>query len=537
MADDPELIYLEPDDEITSVVRRVRGAASRSVIIVAPGRSRATSSAVALRLLAQVAAEEERTIALVADPGTRAVAGEAGIPAFASIAEATSEGAAPEAAALAPRAPIHVMRGLPASAPIVTGEQLAPAGRSGPMDETVAVRLPTPPKAGAQRRPPGRGFRGMPRWPWVAAPLIIVLAIGAALLPGATVRVAAATTPVGPRSYQLQLPATGHDTADLSVTSAGTATGQRIETVAASGSVTFSNWNTVAVEVPQGTHVSVGGTIVFSTVARIVVQRGRLTKDGIEPSQGSVDVLAVALGPTGNVAAGAIDTIDDKSVRDHLRGFPENTSGLVTNPEPTTGGLETPHPVIQQSDVDAVIEAIKTELATQLAATLAGQPDHAYAGPPETEVPVIEVAPELIGTEDTPTFNLTGTLAFDRPYVLKADIEESAGTALLDDPSAAPTGTTILPASIVVTPGAVTVSGEEMSVQVSVQAAAAAAIDTAAVRDLIAGMSVQEARAALRDIGEIEVDLWPAWLDRLPRLAFRIRVEPVAPPGGETPSP
>ena len=96
MPDEPQLIYLEPDDEITSLVRRLRAAESDSVVVVAPGRSRATSSAVALRLLAQVAAEEKRSLSLVADPGTRALAGEAGIPAFASVAEATSGNEAPD---------------------------------------------------------------------------------------------------------------------------------------------------------------------------------------------------------------------------------------------------------------------------------------------------------------------------------------------------------------------------------------------------------------------------------------------------------
>ncbi|MGZ8562399.1 MAG: hypothetical protein ACXWWU_02150 [Candidatus Limnocylindria bacterium] len=534
MVDQPQLIYLEPDDEITSVVRRLRAAESGAVVIVAPGRSRATSSAVALRLLAQVAAEEARSISLVADAPTRAVATEAGIPAFASVSAATSGTAAPDEAAATPRAPIRVVRGA-SEAAALSGAAL-PAARSGQGDETVAVRLPTPPTAGGKRRPPGRG-PVMPRWPWVALPLIVVLAIGAALLPGATVRVAAATTAVGPRSYQLRLSIAGRQSAQSSVTSPGTATGQRIEAVAASGSITFSNWNTVAVEVPQGTHVSVGGTIVFSTVKRIVVQRGRLTKSGIQPSEARVDILAVELGLTGNVAAGAIDTIDDKTVRDHLRGFPENTSSLVTNPEATSGGVETPHPVIQQADVDAVVETIKAELATHVADALAGQPDRIYAGPPATEVPVIVVAPDLVGTEDTPTFSLTGTLAFDRPYVSKPDVEQAAHDALLADATAAPSETTIIPASIAVTIGTVTVSGDEMSVQVSVQASAAAGIDTAAIRDLIAGMTVQEARAALRDIGEIEVDLWPAWLDRLPRIAFRISVETVLPSAAASPSP
>src|SRR5438445_8095305 len=108
---EPQLLYLEPDDEITSVVRRLRGADAARVVLLAPGRSRATSSVVALRLLSRAAAEAGRSVALVADAATRALAGEAGIAAFASVADATSPTPAPAEPIPPARAPIHVMRG------------------------------------------------------------------------------------------------------------------------------------------------------------------------------------------------------------------------------------------------------------------------------------------------------------------------------------------------------------------------------------------------------------------------------------------
>src|SRR4029453_10352345 len=95
MADDTQLLYLEPDDEVTSVVRRLREADASRVVLVASGRTKATTSAVALRLRAQVAAEEGHELILVADPGARALAAEAGIAAFASVADANVEGAVP----------------------------------------------------------------------------------------------------------------------------------------------------------------------------------------------------------------------------------------------------------------------------------------------------------------------------------------------------------------------------------------------------------------------------------------------------------
>ena len=511
MPEQPQLIYLEPDDEITSVVRRLRAAEGSSVVIVAPGRSRATSSSVALRLLAQVAAEEKRSLALVADPATRAVASEAGIAAYASVAEATSGKVALQGSRVATRAPIHVVRGLAEIAP--AGAALgAPADRSGPGDETVVVRTPKRAVPGGPPRSARGRFR-LPKWPWLAGLLAVLLVVGAALLPGATVRITPATIAVPPRPYLLNLPIAGHQPSVLQATAPGTATGQRLEEIPATGTVTFFNRSIGSVQIPQGTQVSDGGTIAFTTTETITVPGGAFFGD---PGEKSVGVVAVVAGTSGNVDAGVIDTIDNPDIRFNRR---------VANADPTVGGAEIPHIVVQQLDVDPVVAAIEADLASQLADSLAGQTDRVYAGPQAGEAPVIVVPSDLVGTEEMPTFELDGTLAADRPYVARADVQAAATEALQADPSAAPSGTSIVADSVEVEIGAATATADAMTVQVMVRAAAAAAIDESAVGDRVAGLTIVEAQAELADIGAVQVDLWPRWLDRLPRIPFRIIVE------------
>lgn len=517
---EPQLLYLEPDDEITSVIRRLRGADAGRIVLVAPGRSRATSSVVALRLLQRAAAETGRSVALVADASTRSLAGEAGIAAFASVADATSPTPSAAEPMTPTRAPIHVVRGAGGARP----QPPRPIAATDGMDETVAVHLPPP--AGAAGGP-GRGrrrARGLPRWPWLVALLIVALALGAALLPGATVRIAAATLPVGPVSIPVTVDVAGHVADQLEVTKPGTATGERLEEVAATGTATFTNWSLVAVEIPQGTRVSVGGTTAFSTLERFVIQRGRFNGKVIQPGQGSVGVVAVVPGPAGNVGGDAIDTVDDDGVRLFLRGSPDNPNRLVTNSDPTTGGVETPHTVIQQSDVDAVVAAIEADLRSQLDAALAREPDRLYAAAPQAEVPSIEIPDELVGTEDQPTFELGGRLTFDRAYGSRAQAEATASSALLTLGDEVPAGTAIVADSIQVDLGPATLAGERLDVSASVTAAAAAKIDEAQVRDRIAGMTVAEVKTELAPLGEVDVDLWPAWVDRLPRLIFRIDI-------------
>lgn len=516
---DPQLLYLEPDDEITSVVRRLRGADVGRVVLVAPGRSRATSSVVALRLLARAAADTGRSVALVADASTRALAGEAGVAAFASVADATSPTPSPAQPMTPTRAPIHVVRG-------AGGARSQPPKVPPPtdgLDETMAVHLPPPvPPSGGSRRL--RAGSLIPRWPWLAAALVILLALGAALLPGATVSITPATTPVGPVSIPVTIDVLGHVAAELESTKPGTATGERLEEVAASGVVTFFNFNTVAVEVPRGTHVSVGGATSFITLERIVVPRGKLTGDPIDPGERSVAVAAVVPGVEGNVAAGAIDTVDDESVRLFLRGFAEVQDRLVTNPDPTAGGLETSHPVIQQEDVDAVVAAIEADIRAQLDAALARDSDRLYAAASADEVPSIDIPDDLVGTEDQETFELSGKLTYDRAYGSRAEAEATASSAFLTLGGEVPEGTAIVADSIEVDFGPAILVGGRLDVTTSVTAAAAAEIDHARVRDRIAGLTIAEAKAELEPLGEVDIDLWPPWVDRVPVLELRIEV-------------
>jgi hypothetical protein len=514
---EPQLLYLEPDDEITSVIRRLRGADAGRVVLVAPGRSRATSSVVALRLLARAAAETGRSVALVADASTRALAGEAGVAAFASVADATSPNPSPAEPMAPTRAPIHVIRGAGAA----RGQPARPVLATDGMDETVAVHLPPPADGSGRSARRRRRGGGLPRWPWLVALLILAIA-AAALLPGATVAITPKTVAVGPASVPVSVPVAGNVNGDLHATKQGTATGERAEKVAATGIVTFYNWNSVAVEVPQGTHVSVGGTIAFVTMQRIVVSRGKFNGP---PGSKSVEVAAVEPGTTGNVDAEAIDTIDDAGVRAFLRGFPDNPNRLVENREPTTGGVETTHTVIDQKDVDAVVAAIEADLRQQLADALGSDPDRLYVAAPASEVPTIDVPAGLVGTEDTATFELTGTLHYDRAYASQSEAESAALSAFGALGGIVPAGTVIVEGSIAIELGPATLAGDRIDVNASVRALAAIEIDKANVRDRIAGMTDQEARTELRDLGQVEVTLWPAWVDRIPRLTFRIDIQ------------
>ncbi|MDP9249895.1 MAG: baseplate J/gp47 family protein, partial [Chloroflexota bacterium] len=406
------------------------------------------------------------------------------------------------------------------------------------LDETMAVHLPPPePSRPRRRERPQRPARPPSRLTAILLAALLVLAIagGAAALPGATVSITPTSQPVSPRVYEVSVPAGGNVTGTTDISQTGTATGKSLELTAATGSVLFYNYSYVSVEVPAGTRVSAGGTVFFTTDARVVAPPGQLTGGDppIAPGQASVGVTAMEPGTAGNVAAEAIDRVENKNVDRYLQGFGNQKGRRVINPDATSGGDETSHPVIQQSDVDAVVTAIQTQLATQLAGLLPGAgTDRVYAAPGAAEVPKITIPEGLVGKQDTATFDLVGTLAYDRAWARKADVEAAARSRLKSDPAAAPEGMAVVDSSVAIDVGSASASGEQLMVQVTVSGLAATRIDEGTVRSTVAGMTRQEAIAALAGLGKVHIDLWPGWVDRLPKLGFRISVK-TGPPTGQ----
>lgn len=563
MASEPQILYLEPDDEITSVIRRLRQTDASRIVLVAPARTKATSSAVALRLLAGVAADEGRTLSLVADPLARTFAAEAGLPAFASVTDATADGATSSGDATPPAAqlaPIRVVR------PSDSRADAPHASASGVSrtDDTIAVPVSRPapaprdkPRSPADRRraaisrPRAASSRGgvtarssglsLVGLGVVVVALLAVGTAGAALLPAATVRITPELRQVGPVPYEVTLADQQPLSGELTATVTGQASGDHVERSAASGTVVFESGNPGRCRVPQGTRVA-AGDVEFETQESVVVPEGKFTGHGIVPGSKSVGVVAIEPGEQGNVPAGAIDTIANGSISFCLRGFPNTTHRLVNNEQPTSGGTEEHSPVIEQKDVDAAAQQIRDQLAQQLSDALAGHDDLIVIAPADPEEPEISVPDDLVGKRGDATFELTGTLAYRRPAVAREAVAAAARSQLQSDAARIPPGTRLLPESIDVELGNATAADGKVSVAATVSGKVAPQVDLDGIRDRILGMSPQEAEAALGEIGPTSIELWPGWVSHVPTLDWRVSVEvtdaaPASSPSPEHPEP
>ena len=537
MTDEPTLIYLEADDEITAVVRRVRAADPGRVLIVAPGRSRATSSAVALRLLARAASDDEREIALVGDELTRSLAAEAGLTAYRSVDDARlAKAPAAEEAATAPHAAIHVVRGAAAEDTAPTLPAMAALDTDTRPIRTVASRRErTTPERGARQRPPStRTVRRPARR--AASPLVAVLGIagaflviaavlGAMLLPSATVAITPRSEPVGPVDYTITIDDPQRTSGTVDETATITATGSYAIEAAATGTVVLFNWNFVPVEVAAGTFVAAGEQ-AFATAAAVTVPAGDLTGEGtIQAGEQAVNVTAAAIGPAGNVEAQAIDEILDNETARRLRGFPRNTQQLVVNPEPTTGGVATTGVEIIQADVDAAVQQLRDALSAGLSAALEGTDTGLFADPPEPAEPIITGSDGLVGTRDQAEVEIAGELAYDRVSVEPNEVEARAQERFATDASVLPDGTQLLTDEIEVVIGPATRDGDALAVEATVTGRATTSVDREDVVTGIIGLTESEAEAALAPLGQADVTLWPGWVSTVPDRDWRIEVE------------
>lgn len=520
MSEQATLLYLEADDEVTSVVRRIREADGERVVLVVPGRSRATSSAVALRLLARAGEDAGVGIGVSGDALTRSLAAEAGLDTYASVDDARNAVPAVPAEGPVRRASIHVVRG-PASDETAPVPAVVTPTRD-PVDDATQVQpLPARPRTAtlSSRRS--------------AVPLVGLLAlgvalvggagvIGAVLLPAATIELTPRSRPIGPVEYELEVADAERTQGTVQDSATVTATGSYAIQAFATGSVMLLNFNSFDVPVDEGEFVAAGQQ-AFATDVAVVVPRGSLTPDGrIQSGVAVVAVTAAAVGEAANVPARAIDTVLSEETAAMLRGFQNNQARLVENPEPTTGGLDTTGPEITQSDVDAAVASLREALAAGVAEELASDTSMISADVVAAPEPTFDGLDGLVGTRDQAEVQIGGTLAYDRLSVERAISVERAEAQLAADAAVLPAGHALLPDATRVTIGAARAEGDALVVAVTVTGASAPELDRADVLERVRGLSAPAAEAALEDLGAARVELWPGWVATVPDLEWRI---------------
>lgn len=575
-------VYLEPDDEITTAIARLRALTDGEAVVIVPPGSRIATSRINFKLLAREANERKLNVAAVSDdPAVRAVAISAGLPTYDTIGAAEQAlanfreqdrrlaerigrdprdaGGAEAGEAPRPRTPLWSTSRLsdPPSLdtrvmPVVEAPEIegraagvrnAPLadGRGGlsttDLHSTDTQVLPAADRADARRR---RGRR-VPVAPLIVLGLIAVLLAGVAygayvFLPTATISLVPVTAPLTLETFTVVAdpatavvdPVSGTLPAQaisvpLHVNDTFGATGVQITETKATGVVRFRSENTInEVNIPLGTFVATADDIVFVTTEAAVVPTANFSTS--TPGTVNVPVRAARSGPSGNVDKGTI-TLAPKSISAQLVS--------VNNPAPTSGGVRNEAKVITQSDYEAAVAALTGRLADALALAIAEPnaiprglttyPQTATHGPPTVD----QESTQLVGIV-APTFDLALDATGQVLAVNESLIDQIAAARL--DAALGAQQQKLGPPTF--SHGSGKVANGLISYAVDATVQTYTAPDQQSLVNQVRGKTVAEAKDILGAYGVVDIVMWPDFIDRLPDQVSRISLTVTPPTAG-----
>ena len=540
-------------------------------VVAGDSASRALAASAGLPVFSSVAEYESSLAGVQVGPDDDVVAEATTADRAADLANPAPKGARPAAKAAPDEAPSStpaatgVGRGAAGGEPV---DSAAPGGEAAP----IAARRPrsmerdrpaaTPPREtegwsgraappfqtpSSLTRPRRRGGSRLPLVVALAVLALIVLVGGVGayvLLPSATIvvtprpealppltlTVTADPAATEPNAASLVVPAV-QVPLDASVTDTFQATGKRVDETTATGQVRFSNLDFLRTNiVPGGSIVSTNAGVRFRTNSTITVPRADLVGLTVFPGRATVGVTAVDPGVAANVEPNTIVIVP--------RG--EDPQALkVVNPDATSGGKHEEFPKVAQADVDAALKKLSTALSAAFEDRLA---DPSIAAPGATifrETAVLgkstpSVDPATLVDQEIAAFQLglsaTGTVVTVDPSPISSIAEQKFRATVAADHQ-------LVAGSIKVTVGAATVSGQVVSFPATATGQQIAALDPAALKRLVMGKSLLDARAALAAYGDATVTAWPDWVSTIPTIDSRVSVSIQGSVPVETPEP
>jgi hypothetical protein len=100
-----------------------------------------------------------------------------------------------------------------------------------------------------------------------------------------------------------------------------------------------------------------------------------------------------------------------------------------------------------------------------------------------------------------------------------------------------PRGTSLLPSSVTADASDLRITGDLVTATVTASGAASPQLNLDQLKSRIAGLSANDAAAALADVGTARIDFWPGWVNAVPRLPFRIDISLQTPTPSASPVP
>ncbi len=508
------VIYLHGEDDIISICDRLSWEKAQRALLVLPPEGNVLRHGLDLARLRRHADRLRLEIALVcANTAVQRQATALGIPAFSTIQRATRH-----------RRSWRARRRERVGLPTIGGSAIDLL-RPDPVDSTGLAQLQV------------RLVRPLPWWRWLLRYVAIFLffCVLALAWVAFVYTVPRATLRLHPTLQPLQVTATLLADPYLSAVDFAQATlPARLLTVEnswqaalvptgmlalpnapARGRVLFTNLQGVPARIPAGTRLSASAIegALFRTLADV-------TLTDVVGSTAEVEVVALAPGPQGNVAAGAIDTLEGALGR----------RVSVRNPEPLSGGAVQEITAVSEADQARLRAQVLQSLQALALAQMEAQvtPQEFLARPSLRVLQIVQESYSHAPGEATEKLTLEMRAVLQATAVNQAAALGIMTAALTAD---SPAGYLLVPESVSAQVGDVLGVDEAGRVRFTMTAEGdvAAALGLDEVLTAVAGqppdiaLSYLYQELPLRELPSLRI--WPTWFSRVPYLPTRIQVE------------
>jgi hypothetical protein len=299
----------------------------------------------------------------------------------------------------------------------------------------------------------------------------------------------------------------------VTIVSSATTGSTDVGDIPATASLVFTNQGTADVLVPAGTRVTDDNGVAFLTDTNLTVPPAETL---------SVGATAELPGIGGNLDADALRLLD---------GFPETLT--VSNPEAAVGGADREVRAIAGEDIDLVRDIAAEVLVQAGRRELAASIEGGFVFPSTVSAAIFSELPLGAVGDPADAFLMEYTAVVTALYLPEADavrLGEALLAAGLEPGEALLPGTTQVD---VVSEGAF--DGGQLTVEVVATGLRTTALDPAALREELTGVSPDEASAWLQQELGLEtpptIHVHPDWLPalRMPWRAGRIEITLVGP--------
>jgi len=476
-----QAMKLADDENIASILLKLEQVPTNEVAIVVPPQLRTFRNPVSMRLLQRKAEDLGIDVTIVTqDEMTRRLCAEVGFGCYADVESFKRDNSRPRRLEQAPPAPRFGLLSLVAGLCLVSlvafvAYFVLPAA-------TITVTPASAPLA-------------------LDAPVIVDQSIS-------SVDLAAGKIPAHVVAQEVD------GTATVS------ATGQRdVPNQPARGLVTLTNLTDQPLTVPQST-VLLGGKVAFFTTQDALLSPTIKIADTPISGAASVPIQAADPGEEGNVPVGAITAVQG----------PLASKVSVVNRSGTSGGSKKKSTYLSSDDQAKAKKALLDELRQQALDKIQGQ-----IARNETFLPnpssVSEGAVEELTYEESPE-QVTGQTRLHIKVLVRGltfqgdDVNQVVAQAMETAAQRQAAGSRLSDAPLTVEPPAVVANdGASVRLQVHATGRTATSLDTSALAGKVRGMSPSAARSTLLGmpgVGQADVQLWPAWVTKVPSFTWRI---------------